>query len=316
MMLTKPLSANSLIERRGLRRLFVVLAERVRQPGVGVAAHIALDRARQVGEVRTHFARAERAVEADAERLRVLDRQVERIERLARERAAAAIGQRRRHHQRQAHAFLFEHLVDRDERRLGVQRVDLRFDQQQIRAAVDQPARLVLERVAHLVEGDGAKRRIVDVGRDRQRLGGRPERAGDEARLVGCLRGPLVGDAAAPASPLRGSARRRSPRARSRACDTDVELKVLVSMMSAPASRYSAWISAITSGRVSTSTSLLPLRSFGCDLEALAAEVGLGQLAALHHGAHRAIEDEDAFGEQSLESVGGRHVMIPDSTIS
>jgi hypothetical protein len=28
---------------------------------------------------------------------------------------------------------------------------------------------------------------------------------------------------------------------------------------------------------------------------------------ALHHGAHRAIEDEDAFGEETLESVDSSH---------
>src|SRR5210317_1659069 len=41
-----------------------------------------------------------------------------------------------------------------------------------------------------------------------------------------------------------------------------VELKVFVSMMSAPAARYAEWISSITSGRVITRMSLLPLRSW------------------------------------------------------
>ena len=88
-------------QRRCLRRLLVVLAERIRQAGVRVAADVALDRARQLREVRAHLARAERAVEADAERLGVFDRQVERVEGLARERAAAAIGERGRDHHRQ-----------------------------------------------------------------------------------------------------------------------------------------------------------------------------------------------------------------------
>ena len=35
--------------------------------------------------------------------------------------------------------------------------------------------------------------------------------------------------------------------------------------------------------------------------EALAAEVGLGQLVLLDHGAHGAVEDEDALGELFLE---------------
>jgi hypothetical protein len=73
-----------------------------------------------------------------------------------------------------------------------------------------------------------------------------------------------------------------------------VPLKVLVSMMSAPAARYSPWMSAMTSGRVSTSRSLLPLRSRRPVREALAAIVGLLQLAALDHGAHGAVQDQDA----------------------
>ena len=45
-------------------------------------------------------------------------------------------------------------------------------------------------------------------------------------------------------------------------------------------------------------------------LEPLAAEIRLGQLVPLDHGAHRAIEHEDPFGEQPLESVGSvSHVM-------
>ncbi|CFW50778.1 Uncharacterised protein [Bordetella pertussis] len=40
--------------------------------------------------------------------------------------------------------------------------------------------------------------------------------------------------------------------------------KVLVSITSAPASRYCRWISAITSGRTSDSSSLSPLRSLWC----------------------------------------------------
>ncbi|CFP61678.1 Uncharacterised protein [Bordetella pertussis] len=38
----------------------------------------------------------------------------------------------------------------------------------------------------------------------------------------------------------------------------------MVSITSAPASRYCRWISAITSGRTSDSSSLSPLRSLWC----------------------------------------------------
>ena len=45
-------------------------------------------------------------------------------------------------------------------------------------------------------------------------------------------------------------------------------------------------------------------------LEALAAEIRFAQLAALHHGAHRAIEHEDAFGEQAIERVENIHLVV------
>jgi hypothetical protein len=44
--------------------------------------------------------------------------------------------------------------------------------------------------------------------------------------------------------------------------------------------------------------------------QALAAKIGFGQVAALDHGPHRAIEDEDSLGEQLFEfgaAVQRRH---------
>ena len=58
----------------------VVFAERIRQSGVRIAGDVGLGDARQLRDVRAHLARAERAVEADAERLRVADRRVERVD--------------------------------------------------------------------------------------------------------------------------------------------------------------------------------------------------------------------------------------------
>ena len=88
---------------------------------------------------------------------------------------------------------LLEHLLDRDDAGLRVERVDDRLEQEQIAAAVDQAADLLAVRLAQLVEGHVAERRVVDVGRDRQDAVGRAHRAGDEARAVGRARGPLVG---------------------------------------------------------------------------------------------------------------------------
>jgi hypothetical protein len=213
--------------------------------------------ARELRQVRAHVARAERAVDADAERLRVLDRDVEGVERLARQRAAAAVGDRDRDHQRQAHARAPRTLLDRDDAALAfsVSKIVSSSSRSTPPSISRGPA---LVGVAHLVERHRAERRIVDVGRDRQRPVGRADRAGDEARPVG--RRAVHSSAASRASRARRrSARRRAPRARSRPARWRCALNVLVSMMSAPASRYSRWMAPMTSGRVSTSTSLLPL---------------------------------------------------------
>ena len=187
----------------------------------------------------------------------------------------------------------------------------MRFDQQQIRAAVDQAARLILEGVAHLVEGDRAERRVVDVRRDRQRLGwsGRASRR-RSAACPACFAVHSSATRARQLARLRGSARRRSPRGRSRPATTDVALNVLVSMMSAPASRYSAWMLGDHVGPRQHQHVVVALEILRVRLEALAAEIGFGQLVALDHGAHRAVEDEDAFGEQAFECRGRRAVVV------
>jgi hypothetical protein len=75
-----------------------------------------------------------------------------------------------------------------------------------------------------------------------------------------------------------------------------VPLKVLVSMMSAPASMKARWISSITSGCVIESRSLLPCRGLTVVGEGLPAVGLLVETIALDHRAHRAVEDRDALG--------------------
>ena len=143
MMLTNPLSANSRSSCAVSSGSSSYWPNAFGRPAFGITADVTGRDARQLREVRPHLARAERAVEADAERPGVLDRDVERVERLTRQRAAAAIGDRHRDHQRQPHAALVERLLDADQRGLGVERVEDGFEQQQVRAAVDQPERLL-----------------------------------------------------------------------------------------------------------------------------------------------------------------------------
>jgi hypothetical protein len=51
-------------------------------------------------------------------------------------------------------------------------------------ATLEQRPGLVVEGHRQIVEGDRARARVVDVGRERRGLGGRAERAGDEARAT------------------------------------------------------------------------------------------------------------------------------------
>ncbi len=117
-------------ERRRLVRLLVVLAERVRKAGVGIAADEGVRLARELGDVRPHLAGTEGAVHADREGAGVGDRRPERVDRLARERAAALVGDRHRQHQRQVGPGLLEDVAGRENGGLGVQRVEDRLDQQ------------------------------------------------------------------------------------------------------------------------------------------------------------------------------------------
>ena len=157
-------------------RLLVVLAHRVRQAGVRVARDVRVRDARELLEERAHLARAERAVDADDQRPGVLDGHPERLRRLAREIAAAAVDRGEREPERQ----LRRDVGRRDDRRLRVQRVEDRLDQEEVDAALGERGDLLRIARPHLVERHRAVRGIVDLRRDRERDVERADRAGDE----------------------------------------------------------------------------------------------------------------------------------------
>ncbi len=108
------------------------------------------------------------------------DRVPERRRRLARKRAPRKIGDGARDHHRQPDAALLEQFFDREDRRLGVERVEDRLDQQKLGAAVDEAARLLVIGGNQIVEGNRAETGIGDIRRDRRGAVRRPERARDE----------------------------------------------------------------------------------------------------------------------------------------
>jgi hypothetical protein len=299
-MLTRPLVANSPTSASRRRGGLVVLAEGVGQAGVRVARDAAGRDAGELGDVGAHLDGAERAVDADRERIRVGDRAPEGVDRLARERARGGVGDRDGDHDGQAEATRLEDLVDRDEGGLRVQRVEDRLDEQEVDVAVDEGLDLLAIGGAELVEGDAAGGRIVDVGGDRERLRRRAEGAGDEARLRRILRGPGVGGF--PRDPGRGEVQLADGRLEAviglgdgvraegvRLGDVRAGLEIEVVDL------------ADHVGAVQAEELVVALQVAGVVLEELTPEIGLGQPVALDHRAHRPVEDEDPLGEQAFE---------------
>ena len=187
-------------DRRGLFRRLVVAAESVGQAGVRVGADQRVGDGGQVVDVGPHLGATERAVEADRQRIRVPDRLPERAGRLTRERAARSIGDRAGDHQRGQDAGLRSMATSRPDRRLGVEGVEDRLDQQHIDASLDEPGDLQAVRLGELPKRHRAESRILDTGRQRQGDVGRSDGTGGPAwsaiallRLIGGLPGQSGG---------------------------------------------------------------------------------------------------------------------------
>ena len=83
---------------------FVVAAEFVGQPGIGIGADQRVGDAGEFGDMRAHFLGAERAIEPDRQRRGMRDRIPERFRRLAGEQPAGAVGDGARDHDRHVDA--------------------------------------------------------------------------------------------------------------------------------------------------------------------------------------------------------------------
>ena len=160
---------------------FIILAERVGQAGVWVGADKCVCGIGDLRQVLAHGARAKGAIEADREGARMAHRMPEGGGRLAGKRAPRTIGDGARDHQRQAGAALGELLEAGEDRGLGVQGVENGLDEENVRAAIDEPLDLLAIGDAEFVEADRAEAWIVDVGRERGGAVRGPERAGHEA---------------------------------------------------------------------------------------------------------------------------------------
>ena len=285
--------------RRLVRRL-VVLAERVGQPRVRVAAHPALGDGGQLGEVRPHVAGPEGAVDAHAERLRVADGDVEGVDGLSRQRAPATVGDRHRDHQGHGGAARGEHVLDGDEGRLRVQGVEYRLDEQQVAAAVEEAARLLGVGVAHGVEGARPQARVVDVGRDREGAVRRPDGPGHEPGPVRGAAGPVVGrglreprrlDVQLVGQSLEPVVGLGDGGAAERVGLDDVAARLEVRVVDAADD-----VGPGQHEQVVVALQVLPVPG-----EPGSAEGRLVEAVTLDHGAHRPVHDQDALVEQGLD---------------
>ena len=177
-----------------LRRL-VVLAEGVGQSGVRVAGHEGVGDPRHLGDVGPHLRRTECAVQADRQRLDVPDRVPERLGHLAGQGPPGRIGDGAGDDHRPAAPALLEHRLEGEHSRFGVERVEDRFDEDDVGSAVDQAVGGFEVGGDQLVVGDVACAGIVDVRRNGRGPRRGPERAGDVTRLLGSaeLVGGLAG---------------------------------------------------------------------------------------------------------------------------
>ena len=162
----------------------IELAESVGQTGVGIARHQSRREARHFADVGPHLFRPQRAVERVGKQIVVRNRSHRRLQNLPAQSPPRSIGNRQRRDNRHALVTLVPQLANREQSRLEIVRIERRFGQQQIDAAVQQRARLFLVGLDHLAPRNRAKRRIVHVGRHRQRPVRRPQRARHKTRFA------------------------------------------------------------------------------------------------------------------------------------
>ena len=293
------------------------------QTGVGICADVNRRDVGQLLHARPKFLRPERAIHADTEQRHVRDGIPKRLYRLA-GKAPVGAGLNKRDGSQEGHGLLFrvgfgavgqgtdatllEQAQDREEGGLGDQRVKNRLHQQQIHAAVEEPSGLFVVRGGDFVKVCAARRRIVRIGRERRGFVRRPERAGDEAGPTGMGRHHRVRRTASTAGrgdiDFIGQRLQAVIRQRKRLRVESVGLNqvgagfevLLVNFLNEPRLREAEQI-------VQTLEALVPV------LESFAAICQFVQLVLLHHGTHRAVEDDDAFAQQAFQLFGS--ILLP-----
>ena len=164
----------------GLGR-FVVFAEFIGQAGVRMDADEGRGNSGKFLDVGAQRGSAQGAVESGEKRLGMGDRVPEGGAGLAREGAAAGVGDGAGHHEWQARAALFEGTPDAKQGCLRVQGVEDGLDHQQVDAAAYQGGGGFNVRFFQVTETDVAKPGILDIGGDAGGAVGGAEHTGNES---------------------------------------------------------------------------------------------------------------------------------------
>ncbi len=281
---------------------FVEAAEGVGQAGIRVADGGNRRQTGQLLEERTHLLGAERAVHSDGEQRHVRDGNPKGLDGLAGKRASAAIDDGDRSDDWHAISGGLEIFLDGEEGGLGIERIENRFEEQEVRAALDEGSGLRGVDFAQLVEGYASRGRIRDILRDRCGARGGAERSGDETAAIGVRGGESVDGAAGGL----------------RACEVEVgdaALKAIIGhgdgigvegigFDDVGAGFKVAAVDLFDDVRLSEVQRVVVEAQIARVIrEFLAAVIGFDEIARLDHGAHGAIEHQDALAHQ-VEELG------------
>ena len=270
----------------------------VRQPGVREAGHREARDLRQRAQVVGHEVRAGGAVEADGEKIALGDRDVHRLDRLSGEHRAHGLDRHRQHDRDDAPGGRTA-LRDAEERRLDVQGVLLRLEEEDVDAALEETARLLGVGSAHLIEGHPPG--------DGDGLRARPHRARDEARVVGRLeaRARLACEAGRRGVDL------PDPALETVLGEDDTRSPECIRLDDVRARREVARVH--VAHHVGAGEDQMLVAAFVL----LPAEVGGPEIATLEIGPRGAVEDDDALGEegaQTSRACSGAHIRHDSGT--
>ena len=225
-------------------------------------------------------------------------------------------------------AMLLEMLFDREQRGLGVERVEDGLDHQQIRAAIQQAADGLAITLHQLIETDVARAGIVHVRRDRSGTRGRSQHAGDEARLVRNLRLEFI---AHPARQFRAGqiqfigqvchaviGQRHGGGIECAGLDDVRARRQIFGVDAADDVRLGQQQQVVVAFDIDRMVGKGPARDVVVcktlwifTVQHRAPIVFLGQFVALDHRAHRTVQDQDALPDELFDRVGNAGHGVP-----